>query len=123
MYYVRIFSQVRPKVAAAAIEQEIAGALPGRPKVLLDCLARLLGDLEADRKTGLALPNGRAFDGMEMWVDVLDLQAHQVAATRLAHPYRSVTTFPPKSCAAWRGRRAMAEWRAGFSAWPTCSTG
>ena len=58
--------------AATAMEQKIAGALPGRRKLLVDRLTRLLGDLEPDRKTGLALPNGRAFDGIDMWGDVLE---------------------------------------------------
>ena len=70
--------------AAAAIEEKIAGTLPGRRKVLVDRLARLLGDLEPDRKTGLVLPNGRAVDGVPMWRYVLDLEAHHDAATQLA---------------------------------------
>jgi hypothetical protein len=43
------------------MEQKIPGALPCR-KVFVDCLARLLSDLESDRKTGLALPNGGTVD-------------------------------------------------------------
>jgi hypothetical protein len=37
----------------AAMEQKIAGTLPGRRKVLVDRLPRLLGDFEPDRTTGL----------------------------------------------------------------------
>jgi hypothetical protein len=70
--------------APAAVEQEIAGTIPARRKVLVDRLARLLGNLEPDRKTGLVLPNGRTVDGIAMWRDVLDLEAHHVAATQLA---------------------------------------
>jgi hypothetical protein len=69
--------------AAAAMEQKSAGTLPGR-QVLVYRLARLLGDLEPDRKTGLVLPNGRTIDSIAMWCDVLDLEAHQVAAAQLA---------------------------------------
>src|SRR5919106_2908501 len=70
--------------AATAMEQRISGTLPGRSKVLVDRLTRLLGDLEPDRKTGLALPNGRAVDGIAMWCDVLNLEAHHVAPAQLA---------------------------------------
>jgi hypothetical protein len=52
--------------------------------VLVDRLARLLGDLEPDRATGLALPNGRTVDCVAMWRDVLDLEAHHVAPAQLA---------------------------------------
>lgn len=52
--------------------------------MLLDCLARLLSDLGPDPPTRLALPNGRAIDGIAMWRDALDLEVDQVAATRLA---------------------------------------
>jgi hypothetical protein len=71
-------------LAAAAMEQKIARTLPARRKVLIDRLARLLGDLEPDRKTGLALPNGRTVDGLSIWRDVLDFEAHHVAAAQLA---------------------------------------
>jgi hypothetical protein len=59
------------------------GSRPIR-KVLVDRLARLLGDLEPHRKTGCVLPNGRTVDGIAMWRDVLDLEAHHVAPAQLA---------------------------------------
>ena len=71
-------------VATAAMEQEIAGTLPARRKVLVDCLTRVLGDLEPDRATGLVLPNGRPVNRIAMWCNVLDPEAHHVAATQLA---------------------------------------
>ena len=70
-------------IAAAAMEQKIPGALPARRKVFVDRLARLFSDLESDRKTGLALPNGRTVDGIAMRGDVLDPEPHHVAATQL----------------------------------------
>jgi hypothetical protein len=54
--------------AAAAMEQKIAGTFPGRRKLLVDRLARLLGDLEPDRKTGLCFAarlRGRAHSHVE----------------------------------------------------------
>jgi hypothetical protein len=51
----------------------------GHRKALVDRLARLLGDLEPDRQTGLVLPNGRTLDGIAVWCDILDLEAHYVA--------------------------------------------
>jgi hypothetical protein len=69
---------------AAALEQKIAGTLPARRKVLVSRLARLLSNLKPDRPTGFALPNGGTVDRITMGRDVLDLEAHQVAATQLA---------------------------------------
>jgi hypothetical protein len=71
-------------LAATATKQKIAGSLLGRRNVLIDRLARLLGDLEPDRKLGLVLPNGRPVDRRAMRRDILDSKAHQVAATQLA---------------------------------------
>jgi hypothetical protein len=62
-------------IAAADLEQKIAGTLPAHRKVLVDRLACLLGDLEPDRPTRLVLPNGRAVDGIAVWRNVLDLEA------------------------------------------------
>jgi hypothetical protein len=70
--------------AAPATEQKIAGTLLGRREMVVDRLARLLGNLEPDRKNSLVLPNCRAFDCIAVWRDVLDLEAHHVAATQLA---------------------------------------
>jgi hypothetical protein len=50
--------------------------------VLVDRLARLLGNLAPDRTTALALPNGRTVDCITMWRDVLDLEAHHVASAQ-----------------------------------------
>jgi hypothetical protein len=71
-------------IPAAAMEQKVAETLPGRRDVVVERLARLLGDLEPDRKTGLVLPNDRTVDGIAMWRDVLDPEAHYVAAAQLA---------------------------------------
>jgi hypothetical protein len=68
-------------LAATATKEEVAGSLLSRRNVLIDRLARLLGDLESDRKTGLVLPNGRTVDSIAMWCDVFDLEPHDVAAT------------------------------------------
>lgn len=66
------------------MEQKIARTLPGHSKVLVDCLSRLLGDLEPDRKAGLVLPNGRSVDSVAVWCDVIDPEAYYIAATQLA---------------------------------------
>jgi hypothetical protein len=71
-------------VAAAAMEQKIAGTLPARRKVLVNRLARLLGDLEPHRTASRVLPHGRTVDCITMWRNVLDHEAHHVTATRLA---------------------------------------
>jgi hypothetical protein len=59
------------------------GALSAHRKVLVDRLARLVGDLAPDRKTGFVLSNGRAVDGIAMRGDVLDFEAHHLAAAWL----------------------------------------
>jgi uncharacterized protein (DUF2336 family) len=71
-------------LVAAAMEQKIAETLPARRDVVVERLARLLGDFEPDRKTGLVLPNDGTVDGIAMWRDVLDPEAHYVAAAQLA---------------------------------------
>jgi hypothetical protein len=80
----RILAGGEASLAAAAMEQKIAGTLPGHRKVLVDRLTRLLGNLEPDRKTGLVLPNGRPLDGIAVWHDIFDPKAHHVATTQLA---------------------------------------
>jgi hypothetical protein len=96
--------------ATAAIEQEIAGTLPGCRKALVDRLARLFGDLEPDRRTGFALPYGRAIDGIAVRSDVLDLEAHHVAPAQLAgatFPGRTAFAGPPRQEARLPSRCSM----------------
>jgi hypothetical protein len=55
--------------------------VPCAPAV--DRLPSLLGDLEPDQTTGLALPNGRTLDRITMSRYVLDLEANHAAARQL----------------------------------------
>ena len=80
--------------AAAAMEQEIAWTRSGCREVIVNRLASLLSNLEPDRPTSFALPNGGTFDGIAMRCDVLDPEqplAHvlgHVLERREAEPVR-----------------------------------
>jgi hypothetical protein len=70
--------------AAPAGEQALAGAAAGGTQVLVERMARHLGQLEADGPTGLALADGRAVDGVAVGRHVVDAQRDQIAAAQLA---------------------------------------
>jgi hypothetical protein len=49
--------------------------------VVIDGLSGLLGELEANRATGLSLPHGGPIGGVAVWTDVLDLYGDDIAAS------------------------------------------
>jgi len=53
-------------------------------KIAVDGLAGLLGDFEANRAPGFLVPDGGALDGVTVGRDVLDFEAHHIAAAQLA---------------------------------------
>jgi CRP-like cAMP-binding protein len=53
-------------------------------QIVVDCLALLLRDLEANRSSRFALPNGCSIDRITMRRHVNDLQADNVTSTKLA---------------------------------------
>jgi hypothetical protein len=70
--------------AATTNEQEIPAKLVPPLKIFVDRMARLLGDLKANRSTRLALTNGRAFDRVSVRCHVKDAEAHHVALSEFA---------------------------------------
>ncbi len=70
--------------AAPAGEQALAGAAAGGPQVLVERMARHLGQFEPDGSAGLALPNGCAVDGVAVGCHVIDPQRYQITAAQLA---------------------------------------
>ena len=62
----------------------VAGLLAGSPQVVVDGLPRVLGQLELHGVAGLLLSNGCPIDGIASRGDVLDLDAHHIAAAQLA---------------------------------------
>src|SRR5438128_2023070 len=80
-----ILSDGHAAVATAATgEEKLAGFLSGGLEVLIDSLARLLGQLESDRSTGLLLPHSRAIDRIPAGRDILDPQCDHITAPQLA---------------------------------------
>jgi hypothetical protein len=57
--------------------------LVGGANVIVDCLPRLLGQLEANRVTGLPLPHGSTVGGVAMRSDVLHLQSDDITTTHV----------------------------------------
>jgi hypothetical protein len=68
----------------AACKQEIAGLLSNRLDVVVDRLPGLLGQLEPDGMSGFPLTDGSAINGDPMRGHILDLEAHDIAASELA---------------------------------------
>ena len=52
--------------------------------MVVDRLAGLFRDLEANRPSCFSLSNGGSINGITIWCDVNDLEADNVAATELA---------------------------------------
>ena len=70
---------------APAAAEEKAPWLPfAGAEILIDGLAGLFGDLKADRTPGFLLSNGGSLHGVAMRRNVLDFQAHHIAAAKLA---------------------------------------
>jgi hypothetical protein len=80
-------------------EQELAGLLLTALRYLSDRLAGLFGQFKPDRSAGLLLAYGRPISGVSARGDVVDLDRHDIAATKLAvdrqieHPEVSDATF------------------------------
>jgi hypothetical protein len=53
-------------------------------QVIIEGLARLLGQFEPDWSAGFLLPDGRAVEGVPVWGDVIDSYGHDVTAAKLA---------------------------------------
>ena len=70
--------------AAPAGEQALAGAAARGPQVVVERVARHLGQLEADGPAGLALADSGAVDGVAVGRHVIDAQRDQIAAAQLA---------------------------------------
>ncbi len=74
------------------------GYSPGwsEAKILVDGLAALLGDLKANRAPGFLLPDGGSLHRVAMGRDVLNFQAHHIAAAKLAvDVLNSIRGFSP----------------------------
>jgi hypothetical protein len=69
--------------AASSSEQELPWAPARNTKMLVDCLTRLLGQLEPYRAPGFLLANRRTVDGIAIGGHVIDADSHHVAATQL----------------------------------------
>jgi len=52
--------------------------------MLVDCLTRLLGQLEPHRAPGFLLANRRTVEGIAIGGHVVDADSHHVATTQLA---------------------------------------
>jgi hypothetical protein len=65
-------------------EQVLARFLVGGANVIVDCLTRLLGQLEANRTAGLPLPHGSTVGGVAIRSNVLHLDSDGITTTKLA---------------------------------------
>ena len=70
--------------SAPAGKQELAVAPACNPKMLVDCLPCLLGQLEPDGPSGLLLSNRRPVQGVAVGGDIVDADGHHIATTQLA---------------------------------------
>jgi hypothetical protein len=69
---------------ASSSEQELPWAPARNTKMLVDCLTRLLGQLETHRAPSFLLANRRTVEGVAIGGHVVDADSHHVTATQLA---------------------------------------
>jgi len=69
---------------ASASEQIFSRLFAGRLQIIVHGSARCLSQLELDWSARLLLANARTICCIAAWRDVIDLQRHDVAATKLA---------------------------------------
>jgi hypothetical protein len=72
-----------PKTVAATGEQELAGLAAGHSEILVDGLPRLLGQLEANRATGLLLADRCSIERVTVGSHVIDAHRDDIAAAQL----------------------------------------
>ena len=65
-------------------EQEFARLLAGSTDVVINRLPGLLGHLEANRLTGLLLPDRGPIEGVSTGGNILDLERDNIATTQFA---------------------------------------
>src|SRR5262249_24597383 len=73
-----------PIWAPATREQVLARLTAGDAKIIVEGLARRLGQLEANGTAGFPLPDICSVDGVAIGRHVIDAQCHEIAAAELA---------------------------------------
>jgi hypothetical protein len=92
-------------LTAPADEQILARLLVGGANVIIDRLADLVGQLEADRTTCLPLPHGGAVGGVAVRRDVLDLDGDDITAAQFAVDFEVNMASSRVRPSSWSGVR------------------
>ena len=80
----RILPRGKAASSAASCEKELAWLSLRQAQILVDRLARLVGQLETDRPAGFPLPDGGSIMRVPIRGDIIDTYRDDVAASQLA---------------------------------------
>jgi len=82
-YQSRVLPRGETLLLRSAWELALAKSPRVSRKIIINRLTRLLGELEAHGSAGLLLANSCTLDRISVWSDILQSQAHEIAAPQL----------------------------------------